>query len=78
MERMTKKISELKQGEKCVIAELKGETRFMNRIVAIGLTPGCHVEIVKNQKNRPLLIYSRDTMIALNSKECENIFVQGE
>lgn len=71
-----KTITEYQEGAKVRVAELKGESRFVNRAVSIGLTPGCHVEIVKNKKNRPLLIYSRDTMIALNHRECENILVE--
>ena len=61
-----------------VIAAIDGDTRFLSRITSIGLTPGCKVRIVKNDKNRPLLVYSRDTMIALNKKECENIYVETE
>ncbi|MBR6960521.1 MAG: ferrous iron transport protein A, partial [Clostridiales bacterium] len=42
----------------------------------IGITPGCTISIVKNDKNRPVIVYTRDTMIALNEKECNNIEVQ--
>lgn len=69
-------LAELKKGEKAVIAGLKGEPRFMNRAVSIGLTPGCHVEMVRHEKNRPLLIYSRDTMIALNGRDGDKIVVE--
>ena len=48
----------------------------MSRITSIGLTPGSTVTVVKNEKNRPLLVYSRDTMIALNRSECEMIEVE--
>ncbi|MBQ3836304.1 MAG: ferrous iron transport protein A, partial [Treponema sp.] len=40
------------------------------------ITPGCKITIIKNEKRRPLLVYSRDTMIALNRNECENILVE--
>ena len=71
-----KKLVELKKEESGVIASVNGDTRFVNRITSIGITPGCKITIVKNEKHRPLLVYSRDTMIALNRKECENIIVQ--
>ena len=71
-----KTITEFQEGKALRVTEIKGGERFVNRAVSIGLTPGSHVEIVKNRKNRPLLVYSRDTMIALNHKECENIFVE--
>ena len=71
-----KKLVELKKEESGVIASVNGDTRFVSRITSIGITPGCKITIVKNEKHRPLLVYSRDTMIALNRKECENIIVQ--
>lgn len=71
-----KSLNELTEGKSAIISELKGEGRFLNRIVSIGLTPGCRVEVVQNRKNRPLLVYSRDTMIALNHKECKNVYIQ--
>jgi len=71
-----KKLSELQKDSCAVIASVNGDSRFINRITSIGLTPGCSVTIVKNEKRRPLLVYSRDTMIALNRNECENILVE--
>lgn len=69
------KIGELKENSEAVVSGLNGDPRFIGRITSIGLTPGCRVNIIKNDKNRPILIYSRDTMIALNRKECEGIEV---
>jgi ferrous iron transport protein A len=68
-------LGELKENSEAVVSGLKGDSRFIGRITSIGLTPGCRVSIVKNDRSRPLLIYSRDTMIALNRKECEDIEV---
>ncbi len=72
-----KKLSELKTDAEGVIASVNGDQRFISRITSIGLTPGCTVTVIKNEKNRPLLVYSRDTMIALNRKECDFIEVEG-
>ena len=69
-------LSEVKENTDAIISGLKGDTRFMSRITSIGLTPGCRVSVIKNDKNRPLLVYSRDTMIALNRNECEGISVE--
>lgn len=71
-----KKLSELKMDAEGVITGIGGDPRFMSRITSIGLTPGCPVTVIKNEKNRPLLIYSRDTMIALNRSEGELIEVE--
>ncbi|MCR5824142.1 MAG: ferrous iron transport protein A [Lachnospiraceae bacterium] len=72
-----KKLSELEKDAEGVITSINGDRRFISRVTSIGLTPGCMVRIIKNEKNRPLLVYSRDTMIALNRKECNLIEVDG-
>ena len=69
------KLGELKENSEAVVTGISGDARFVGRITSIGLTPGCHISIVKNDRNRPVLLYSRDTMIAVNRKECEGIEV---
>ena len=68
-----KKLIDLQTNESGKIAAINGDSRFVSRITSIGLTPGCKVSVVKNDKHRPLLVYSRDTMIALNRNECDSI-----
>ena len=72
-----KKLTQAESGEKGIIAKVEGEIRFLSRITSIGLTPGSPVTVILNEKKRPLLIYSRDTMIALNREECGKIQIQG-
>ncbi|MCR4789581.1 MAG: ferrous iron transport protein A [Treponemataceae bacterium] len=69
------KLTELKKEESGKVVSIDGDSRFVSRITSIGLTPGCEVKIIKNEKRRPLLLFARDTMIALNKKECERIMV---
>lgn len=71
-----KKLVEVKAGDKARIAKIEGDTRFMIRITSIGLTIGCPVTVLQNEKKQPLLVHGRDTMIALNRKECEKILVE--
>ena len=71
-----KRLSELTKNANGIIASIHGDSRFVSRITSIGLTPGCRISVIKNEKKRPLLIYSRDTMIALNRRECDWIEVQ--
>ncbi len=68
-------LSELGKDSLAVVEKLTGDERFMSRITSIGLTPGCSITVIRNDKNRPMLIYSRDTLIALNRKECMGIEV---
>ena len=72
-----KKLTEMKQGEEGIISSISGDNRYIGRVTSIGITPGCRIRIVKNDKNRPIIVYSRDTMIALNRKECDFIEVEG-
>lgn len=71
-----KKLSELNKDNSGVIANVNGDARFVSRITSIGLTPGCSLTVIKNEKRRPILVYSRDTMIALNRNECDLIDVE--
>lgn len=71
-----KTLAQMKQGEEGVVASVNGDARYMSRITSIGITPGCRVRIIKNDRNRPVIVYTRDTMIALNEKECSNIEVK--
>ena len=71
-----KKLSEMKQGEEGIVSSVNGDARYVGRITSIGITPGCKVSIIKNDKRRPLIVFARDTMIALNDKDSSNIEVE--
>ncbi|WP_026490162.1 FeoA family protein [Butyrivibrio sp. XBB1001] len=68
-------LNELGKDSQAIVEKLTGDERFVSRITSIGLTPGCSIRVLRNDKNRPMLIYSRDTMIALNRNECKGIEV---
>ena len=70
------KLTDLKKEGSGIITRINGDNRFVSRITSIGLTPGCKVTVLKNEKRRPLIVYSRDTMIALNRNECADIEVE--
>lgn len=70
------KLTELRNGQKARITAVNGDRRYLSRITSIGLNVGCNIEMLQNVKNRPLLVYGRDTMIALNRAESERISVE--
>ncbi|MFP5527216.1 ferrous iron transport protein A [Peptococcus simiae] len=70
------KLTELQEGESGRIVGIEGDRRYLSRVTSIGLNYGCWLEMVQNVKNRPLLVYGRDTMIALNREESERIRVE--
>ncbi len=71
------KLSEMQAGSRGSLQAISGDRRFISRVTAMGLTIGCPIEVLKNEKKQPILIYSRDTVIALSRKECEKIHVGG-
>lgn len=67
------KLSDAKPGVQGRITAVQGDTRFRSRITSIGLTVGCPVTVLQNETKQPVLVYSRDTMVALNRAECEKV-----
>lgn len=70
------KLHEVKTGNKAVVTKINGDARFLSRITSIGLSPGCEIKMLHNKPKLPLLFYGRDTVIALNRQESQNIFVE--
>ena len=70
------KLTNLKDETKGKVAEIIGDIHFQSRITSIGVTVGSEIEIIQNYKKQPVLIYCRDTMIAVNKKEAGNIIVE--
>jgi ferrous iron transport protein A len=73
---MMDSLSRQKENKRYEVKKLQGSARFISRITSIGLTIGTTVEVVQNRKGNPLLLFARDTMIAISKKETENILVE--
>ena len=71
-----KSLNELKPNSEGIVASIDGDARYLSRITSIGITPGCPIKVLKNDKNRPMLVFMRDTMVALNTEESRNIKVE--
>ena len=67
------KLNEIETGSRARIVSVAGDGRFVSRVTAIGLTEGCVVEVVQNVRKRPVLLYARDSSIALDRGDCEHI-----
>lgn len=66
-------LTKVRAGQKGIIIEMDGDARFISRITSIGLTVGCPIEVLQNERKQPMLVYGRDTMVAINREECEKI-----
>ena len=71
-------LAEMGENRCGTVAQIEGDSRFISRIVSIGLTPGSAFTLLKNDKRSPVLVFCRDTVIAVNHKESSQIFVKVE
>ena len=39
------------------------------RVTSIGLTVGCEVQVLQNVRKRPVLVYGRDSVIAVDAED---------
>lgn len=53
-------LNEMKADREAVVSAINGDSRFLSRITSIGITPGCKLQVIRNDKSRPMLVYSRD------------------
>ena len=51
---------------------------MVNRITSIGITEGVFFQTVRNNRRMPVLVYLRETLIALNRADAERIEVEAE
>lgn len=70
------KLTDTKPDQHGVIREIGGDAHFLNRITAIGVTEGTEFQTVRNDKKMPILIYLRETLIAVNRADAERIEVE--
>ena len=70
-------LSKGKTGCKYTIVEIADEKRLQNRVSSMGLMPGGILEICQNLKKQPVLIFARDTLIAIGREESEKIMIGG-
>ena len=72
------KLTETRPDQNGVIRKIGGDVHFMNRITAIGITEGTAFQTVRNDRKMPVLLYLRETLIAVNRMDAERIEVQAQ
>jgi ferrous iron transport protein A len=70
------KLNECIEESKYCIVDVEGNKRFIDRVSAMGLTKNTDFQVFQNKKSQPVLLYARNTMIAINRKESVNIIVE--
>lgn len=69
------KLSEMKADRTGTVKSLGRDERFLKRITSVGLTEGARFKVVKNDRKMPVLVYARETLLALNRRDCDMIEV---
>lgn len=70
------KLTNTKPNQHGLIQKIGGDAHFANRITSIGLTEGTQFQTVRNDRKMPILIYLRETLIAVNRADAERIEVE--
>jgi ferrous iron transport protein A len=69
-------LSSLEKDQTVVVSGLSGDQRFVSRASAIGFTPDTPVTMMQNIGRGPVLVYLRDTQVALGRGEAAKIQVE--
>lgn len=73
----SRKLSELKTGEKAVIERLAGEGRFRRRLMEMGFVPGAEIEVEKYAPLRdPIEYVLKGYHVSLRHDEAEKVLVR--
>lgn len=71
-----KTLDAAKAKERVRVSSIEGSVRLLTRLSSIGLVPGSVLEVVRNDRSRPVLVYGRDTLLAVSRKDSERIEVE--
>ena len=72
------KLTETKPDQRGFVKAIGGDAHFVSRITAIGITEGTPFQTVRNDRGMPVLLYLRETLIAVNRPDAERIEVEAK
>ena len=70
-------LSETRPGTTYSVLEIKDEARLINRLSSMGILCGSRLEICQNNKKQPVLVFVRNTLVAIGREESKKIFIGG-
>lgn len=70
-------LSDTAPGKRYTIRAIKDETRLVNRLSSMGLVCGSTLEVCQNLKKQPVLVFARDTLVAIGREESKKILLGG-
>lgn len=75
MEKLT--LSDAAPGKRYIIRDIRDEARLVNRLSSMGLVCGSALEVCQNLKKQPVLVFARDTLVAIGREESKKILIGG-
>lgn len=73
----TIQLSDATPGKRYVVRKIKEETRLISRLSSMGLICGSQIEVCLNNQKQPVLLFVRDTLVAIGREESKKIFLGG-
>lgn len=70
-------LSEALSGVSYIVMDIKDESRLKNRLSSMGILCGCQIEVCQNLPKQPILIFTRDTLVAIGREESKKIMIGG-
>lgn len=70
-------LSDAAPGKRYTIRAIKDEPRLVNRLSSMGLVRGSALEVCQSLKKQPVLVFARDTLVAIGREESEKILLGG-
>ena len=70
-------LSEATPGQQFTVQEIKDEARLINRLSSMGIICGSTLTVCQNYKKQPVLLFTRDTLVAIGREESKKITVGG-
>mgnify|MGYP002332934679 CR=1 FL=1 len=71
------KLSELRDGEKGLIIEVRGNSALKNRLLSMGIVRGAEIKMVRNAPLKdPIEFELKGYFLSLRRSEAENVIVE--
>ena len=70
-------LSDAKPGRTYSVIRIKEESRLVNRLSSMGILCGSQIEVCQNKKKQPVLLFTRDTLVAVGREESKKIMIGG-
>jgi ferrous iron transport protein A len=68
-------LNQLPKGGKGIVHHLSGGRRISNRLLVLGFTRGAEITVIQNPGFGPVIVYVRDSRIALGRGEANKVMV---